>query len=305
MSNQDRQFFIEHGFLGPFKVYEPEEAKCLLKEIRRKNLDKSRALYNNDCNYDRHFDIDELTKHIAHEAIVKRLQLLLGHDILCWRTEFFPKFPGSKGTEWHQVEKFQYTTGAPQLQPLHGAAGDIVHELTAWTCFTESNKENGCLKFLPGTHLKMVYDESKTPKTGREGDYASVSADTSFFGYNYADFKIDPTWEPDESKAVPMIMKPGACVIFTARCIHGSFPNTTRNATRFAISSRYVSTDVRVYPCQTTFHEHGGDFDLKHFGTVLVSGRNDYTHNRLRDANNHGVPFPTPLGPHTDERRRA
>lgn len=294
MSVQDREFFLENGYLGPFKVYEPEEAKQIIKEIRRKNQDRSNALYDNDCNYDRHFDIDELTDHIAHENIVKRLQSLLGDNILCWRSEFFPKFPGSKGTEWHQVEKFQYTTGTPQLQPIDGKAGDIAHELTAWTTFTESTKENGCLKFLPGSHRQMCYDESKTPSRGREESYSSVSADTSFFGYNYSDFKIDPNWEPDESKAVAMIMQPGECVIFTAKCVHGSFSNTTKNSTRFAITTRYVSTDVMVYPGQTKFREHGGDFDLSNYGTVLVSGENVYSHNKVRTLNNNGESFPAP-----------
>ena len=49
--------------------------------------------------------------------IVEKLQSLFGQDILCWRTDFFPKFPGSKGTEWHQVETYKYTTGTSQIEP--------------------------------------------------------------------------------------------------------------------------------------------------------------------------------------------
>jgi non-heme Fe2+,alpha-ketoglutarate-dependent halogenase len=297
MSEPDRKFFEENGYLGPFKVYEPEVARRMLKDIRRKNADRSKALFDNECNYDRHFDIDELSRHISNEVIVRKLQSILGDNLICWRSEFFPKFPGAKGTEWHQVERFQYTTGAPQLQPLNGNAGDIVSELTVWTTFTESNEANGCLKFLPGSQRKKYYDESKTPSRGRTENYSSVEAETSFFGYNFSDFKIDPDWSPDESKAASMIMQPGEAVIFTAKCVHGSFPNTTKDQTRFAISTRYVTTDTLVYPSQQRFREHGGDFDLSNYGTVLVAGKNDYRHNKLRETNNHGQPFAEPWAP--------
>ena len=90
-------------------------------------------------------------------------------------------------------------------------------------------------------------------------------------------------------------MNIGECVIFTARCMHGSFPNTSKRSTRFAITARYVPTDVRVYPEQNEFTEHGGYFDLKNYGCVLVSGVDRYKHNSLRNKNNLGEDFQAPL----------
>jgi hypothetical protein len=49
-----------------------------------------------------------------------------------------------------------------------------------------------------------------------------------------------------------------------------------------------------VYPSQTKFREHGGDFDLANYGTVLVSGKDEYACNKTRTTNNNGVPFPPP-----------
>jgi non-heme Fe2+,alpha-ketoglutarate-dependent halogenase len=295
---QEEKFFAENGFVGPFKVYEPDEARELLKTIRVKNLNRSKALYNNDVNYDRHFDISELSQHIGRPEIVRRLQRLIGSDIICWRTEFFPKFPGSKGTEWHQVETYKYTTGTSQLMATVRRENTPM-ELTVWTAFTESTKENGCLKFMPGSHKRWYFDESKTPQKGRNNTYNPVISETSFYGYNFADFKIDPNWEPDESQSVALEMNAGECVIFTARCMHGSFPNTSKRSTRFAINARYVPADVRVYPDQNDFTEHGGFFDLSNYGCVLVSGVDRYKHNRLRTENNLGEPFPDPLVPPT------
>lgn len=290
MTDSDLDFFNKNGFVGPFKLYEPQEAKALLEEIRIKNLDRSRILFDNNVNYDRHFDILELTHHINHSKIVDLLRKIINNNILCWRTEFFPKFPGSKGTEWHQVAKYQYATGKPMLEPTQELPG-VPIDLTVWTVFTEATKENGCMKFLPGTHKKLYYDESKAIKRGRFGQYKSVESDTGFFGYDFEEFKVDPDWLPDEEQAVAMEMQAGECVIFTAKCVHASYPNITKRSTRFAISSRYVPTHVKVYPNQKEFIAHGGKFDLTNYGCVLVSGEDTYGHNPLRTTNNFGVNF--------------
>ena len=180
----------------------------------------SKAIFQNQCNYDRHFDIDELAQHIENPTILGHVRAIPGDNLLCWRTEFFPQFPGSKGTEWHQVERFQYTTGTAQVQPHDGKPGDIPFELTVWTTLTEATIENGCMKFLPGSH-----------------------------------------------------------------------PNITKNKTRFAFSSRYVSTNVMVYPNQEQFVEHGGTYDLEQYGVVDVSGDSAFEHNKVRNITNTGFRF--------------
>jgi non-haem Fe2+, alpha-ketoglutarate-dependent halogenase len=284
------EYFNENGFVGPIKIYEPQEAKEILARIRLKNQDRSHILFDNDVNYDRHFDIPELAQHIANPRIVEMLNLFLGPDVLSWRTEFFPKFPGSTGTEWHQVGTYQYATGTPFLDPTRQVGSQPI-DVTVWTAFTEATKENGCMKFLPGSHKHQYYDESKAPKRGREGDYASVVADSSFYGYDFEDFKVDPKWAPDESQARAMEMNPGECVIFTAKCVHASYPNTSKRSTRFAISSRYVATHVKVYSGMSGFNAHGGTFDLSNYGCVLVSGKDEFGHNRIRTHDNWGTPF--------------
>lgn len=290
LTQSEIDFFQENGYVGPFKVYEPSEAESILANVRIKNADRSNALYDNDVNYDRHFDISELSKHICNPEIVGRIASLVGPNVGCWRTEFLPKFPGAKGTEWHQTELFKYASGMPQLLPTE-RDGDRPVELTAWVTFTPATKENGCMKFLAGSHTKFYYDEDSEATSGRGDIFSPVTSDTDFFGYNFSDFKIDADWEPDPAKTVAMEMKAGECVIFTSKCVHGSFPNTTTNSTRFAITARYVPTHVRVFPDQDDFVAHGGYFDLTDYGMVVVNGKDTYGHNRLRDTDNFGKPF--------------
>jgi len=286
-----KALFDRDGFVGPIKLYEPDHARCILHEIRTYNQIRDNMLFDNDVNYDRHFDIPPLREHIGHPVIIDALRQIVGNNLLCWRTEFFPKFPKDTGTEWHQVADYSYATGSPMLVSSRGPEDNLL-DLTVWTAFTDTNEQNGCMKFLPGSHKQLYYDERKRPGVGRNATYGSVTSKTGFFGYEFEDFKIDPNWIPDETVARAMPMAAGECVIFSARCVHGSYPNTTERQVRFACTARYTPTHVKVYPGWRYFQAHGGQFDLTNYGCVLVSGCDEYGHNRLREYDNLGDRFP-------------
>ncbi len=77
LSKNELDFFEKNGFIGPFKLYEPSRAKEILKTIRIKNQERGNILFSNDVNYDRHFDISELTHHISHPDIVNRIKQII------------------------------------------------------------------------------------------------------------------------------------------------------------------------------------------------------------------------------------
>ncbi|WP_201787313.1 chlorinating enzyme [Actinoplanes sp. TFC3] len=284
--------FQRDGFFGPIKLYEPDEASSMIREIRAQNQDHSKALYHNNVNYDRHFDIPLLNSHISHPTIIKYLQSILGPDVLMWRTEFFPKFPGTEGTEWHQVRDYSYANGNPQLLPTDPDWNAFI-DITVWTAWTPATVETGCLRFVRGSQRNWYYDERKTTDSGRGQNFDVNNSGTAFFGYKFADFLIDPAWTPPEEDVVRMEMQPGEAVIFSATCVHGSEPNVTERETRFAIAGRYVPTHVRVYPNQKQFTAHGASFDLSDYGSVLVSGEDKFGHNKIRTQDVHGQPFTT------------
>lgn len=286
----DIESFERNGFIGPIKLYEPEEAAEILRALRAANHDRSHILYDNNMNYDRHFDIPELSRHIMHPTILKYLRGILGSDLLCWRSEWFAKFPGGRGTEWHQVRDYSYTDGNPLIVPTETDWNAYI-DLTVWTAFTPATKETACMRFLPGSHKKFYYDEKKSVATGRNGDYQHSKTDTGFFGYDFSEFKVDPAWDPESANPVDMELQAGECVIFTASCAHASHNNTSERQTRLAISGRYVPTHVRVYPDLSSYNAHGETFDLTNYATVLVSGADTYGHNKVRSANNRDQAF--------------
>jgi non-haem Fe2+, alpha-ketoglutarate-dependent halogenase len=290
--SDDVAAFRRDGFFGPVKLYEPDEAMAMIREIRIQNQNHSKALYQNNVNYDRHFDIPLLGEHISHPVIVKYLQSIIGPDLLLWRTEFFPKFPSTEGTEWHQVRDYSYANGNPQLLPTDPDWNAFI-DLTVWTTFTPATRDTACLQFVRGSQRNWYYDERKATESGRGEGYDVNKTANTFFGYKFADFLIDPSWTPPEEDVVAVEMQPGEAVIFTATCVHGSLPNTTERETRFAIAGRYVPTHVRVYPDQQQFTAHGARFDLSNYGSVLVSGTDRFGHNRMRTHNEYGDPFVT------------
>jgi len=285
---EQREFFIANGYVGPFRVYDPDEAKALWKKMRPHVHDRSKAIYPNDpIDYDRHFDVPQLRLHVSRPQIVQKLQSLIGPDVLCWRSEFFPKYPGDAGTEWHQVESFAYASGIPQLVPTV-RRHETPTELTVWTALSDVTTETACMKFMPGSHKRWFYDEKRQMK-----QFHGRTADSPFFGYSYDELKLDPNWTPDESQAAYVTMNAGEAVIFTARCMHGSLPIKSPRTMRIAVSSRYVSTDVRIYPDQMKINEHGAILDLSGWGAVLVAGVDEHALNRIRMTNVHGEPFVT------------
>src|SRR5262245_58846475 len=116
--------FHERGYAGPFQVYEVDELKAAWKRERARLLDRSRAVYQDEAahsgntnisNYDRHLDSAFLAEHICKGEIVDRVSSVLGPNVACWRTEFFPKYPGDEGTDWHQADTFANASGTPQI----------------------------------------------------------------------------------------------------------------------------------------------------------------------------------------------
>jgi non-heme Fe2+,alpha-ketoglutarate-dependent halogenase len=302
LTEEETARFRRDGFFGPFKVYEIDEMRATWQRERLNMLDRSHAAYideaamagnTNISNYDRHLDMEFLARHINRPQIVDRVTSVLGPDVLCWRTEFFPKYPGDEGTDWHQADSFANASGTPQIlwpQEAGGYGGTI----TVWAAFTEAAEETGALQFIPGTHEEMFYDESKVMEYNPDS-INSLSKDGTqrgFFGYDYRQLQKDPDWVPDESKAVSIVMRPGEAVMFWSTLMHASHPHRGLSSEmRLGFASRYVPTMVRIYPDTEEIVEYGGKVSLDRYGAVLVAGRDDYGHNRIAEATTRGYRF--------------
>jgi non-haem Fe2+, alpha-ketoglutarate-dependent halogenase len=304
LSSEELQRFHRDGYIGPFDLYDPEEMEANLRALRPKLLSTKNSIYSatkavsgvtNLSSYDRHIDIEFLAQHITRPEIVDRLVNILGPDVLCWRSEFFPKYPGDEGTDWHQADNFSNVAGSKHPQIVWPEDAEFGGTITVWTAFTDASIEMGCLQFIPGSHKTMNYDESKvmTYDADSINNVTKAGVRRGFFGYDYRQLQKDPDWSPDESQAVSIAMRQGQFVIFWSTLMHASHPHTAQtDQMRLGYAGRYLPTSVRVYPYSNSLEEFGGSASLERFGNVLVAGEDTFHYNRFIDHTVTGFQFP-------------
>lgn len=296
LTDEELEQFHRNGFIGPFTLYNQEEMKDIYNDVRAELFNREFAPYETPmdsavANYDRHLDINFLSQHICRPEIVERLERILGDDIICWRSEFIPKRPGAEGTDWHQADTFSHASGKPQLVwPTDDDQGGCIN---VWMAFTDATEETACMVFIPGTQEENFYDESKGLKFDPEANNQVVKEGVArgFNGYDYRVLQVDENWKPDESKAVPMVMKAGEIIIFRSKLLHASKPNTSTTKTRLGYVCRFIPSSVKVYPDTDHVEEFGGAYSLDKYGVVEVKGNNLEKSNRVKKENNRGVPF--------------
>jgi non-haem Fe2+, alpha-ketoglutarate-dependent halogenase len=293
--------FHTRGYLGPFTLFDPDQMNQHWRRERLRLFNRSHVVYPDAqpgtgiYDYDRHLDNTFLADLICRPEIVQRMTSILGPDVICWRSEFFPKYPGDEGTDWHQADTFGGGDGVPHIVWPDGS--DFGGALTVWMAFTDASEETACMQFIPGTQRTMYYDESKgmhyDPSRVNHKEVKGVLR--GFFGYDWREIQIDPDWEPDESNAVSVPCRAGQFIIFWSTLMHASLPHLGKSEEmRLGFAARYVPTSVSVYAAMKETNrvtELGGSFSLDNYGAVLVSGRNDYTRNRMRTHTTTGVPF--------------
>jgi ectoine hydroxylase-related dioxygenase (phytanoyl-CoA dioxygenase family) len=131
-------------------------------------------------------------------------QLLEG-AVRFWHDQLFCK-PAHHGgvVAWHQ--DYSYWT---RTQPLA--------HLTCWIGLDDSTRDNGCLHYIPGSHLWP-----DLPITGLTGDMDAIQSVLS-------------DEQKEQFKPVAIELKKGEASFHHPRMIHGSFANTTGTARRATV----------------------------------------------------------------------
>ena len=254
--------FWERGFSGPHTLMPPEDMARLQKHMwslwdkpsstyppgsydyvgSTERSDDTSEMSNQEYATkglnarDKHLEDGKLLDLYADPAIVERIAQLLGPDLLLWRTQFFPKYPGMGGTGWHQATS--YLNETMRVATLSPQRLDELFQLTVWIAVTDSTLANGCLRMIPGTHRELL------PMSVEEYDPVKHAENKSDrFGTKI----LRPSDAIDENSAQNLVMKAGQFIIFSERVMHGALPNITSDDARLGMSGRYIVPDVRVH----------------------------------------------------------
>jgi len=163
----------------------------------------------------------------THPDLLDMASQLIGEDIVLWGTTIFGK-PALSGKEtpWHQ------DGGYYPIRPLE--------TLTIWIPLDDVTKENGPMRFIPGSHAsKELYSHSWL-----EGDDKTINlvCDSKNF---------------DATTAEDLILEAGQVSFHDVYMIHGSSANQTEN--------RRAAFIVRLMPATSHYdHKLGEEIGAKH-----------------------------------------
>jgi non-haem Fe2+, alpha-ketoglutarate-dependent halogenase len=275
--------FERDGLLGPFRLLERSDAhrmkaralalhdsgwdgRCMLgpdveRVLRRHGqwgLDYS-GMYQ-ALRYPEWWDI------IASPEIGHRMASLLGDDVICWRSQFFEKKPGARGTFWHQAGAFRETSKAAKLTQVDREPGDTNNgmlQLSMWLALEDATVSNGALRFLSGSYVDSRLEEignrildhpvdvlsslgvADIAQAIRVLEFTANDFIKSQLAFEYAT-KLAPDLFAD-GEVRDMAVEAGEMIIFTSVNMHASWPNVTSDSHRLAFGGRYTTNDVAVY----------------------------------------------------------
>ena len=214
------RFYKENGYLAPVRVLGDEQVEKLRRELAELT-DPSHP--GNHLFYEYHSnESKDPAKVVFHALGAWRIAVgfhdilwnpaftvpasqLLGGGVRFWHDQIFckPAFHGGV-VAWHQ--DYSYWT---RTQPLA--------HLTCWIGLDDSTRENGCVHYVPGSHLWP-----DLPITGLTGDMDAIQSVLS---------------EEQKSLFTPVAieLKKGEASFHHPRMIHGSFANTTDRPRRATV----------------------------------------------------------------------
>jgi len=220
LSDEQVRFFNENGYLAGIKILDDEQVERLrdeLIDLMNPDYPGHHLFYEFHSNESK--DSSKILFHalgawrikpgfhdlLWHPAFTVPASQLLGGAVRFWHDQLFCK-PANHGgvVAWHQ--DYSYWTRTTPLA-----------HLTCWIGLDDSTRENGCVHYVPGSHLWP-----DLPITGLAGDMESVQTVLS------EELK-------EKFKPAAIELKKGECSFHHARMMHGSYANATRRPRRATV----------------------------------------------------------------------
>lgn len=221
------------GFLSPIRIFSEQEAYAMRSKLEAYEATHGSVMKSPYRNKP-HLVFKWVAEVIRNPKILDLVEGILGPNLLVWGTNFFIKEPDD-GTfiSWHQDSTYW------------GLSRSDV--LTVWIALSPSQRNNGAMKMIRGSHQ---LDQLPHTDTFEEGNLLTRGQ------------KVDH--EVAEEDVAWIELEPGEASLHHVRIIHGSEANKGVDR-RVGLAIRFVPTDVSQVN------------GVKDFAT-LVRGRDDYQH---------------------------
>nr|XP_054593676.1 L-threonyl-[L-threonyl-carrier protein] 4-chlorinase-like [Nothobranchius furzeri] len=254
-----QQSYNQQGFLSPLSVLNEME----LREARdafAKLEDEFGKEYTQYSLHNVHLQYPWVMSLTKHPRILQVIQAVLGPDVLLLDSRFICKYPILKPANILENEgsptKSDGENGLPyvawhQDMRYWGIAGGPV--LSVWLALDDSQKENGALQVIPGSHRSGMLPHRQA---SRSGNMLSVNQEIP-----------EELVQVEETVFCPL--KAGQMSIHDGFLVHASDPNTSRRR-RCGFVIRYVPT------CANPIQDP--DRPRKFHATMLACGEDQFNH---------------------------
>ncbi|MBB5791252.1 phytanoyl-CoA dioxygenase family protein [Jiangella mangrovi] len=150
---------------------------------------------------------------VSDDRLLDIAEQFVGPDIALFASHYISKPPYSgQPVLWHQDGS---------LWPL-----DPVEVTTLWLSVDHSTTENGCLRVVPGSHLRS---------------FEPVRVSDEVENVLGVDIEVDV----DESEVLDVVLAPGDVEVHHPNIVHGSNANTSPRR-RCGLTIRYIPTSTRI-----------------------------------------------------------
>jgi hypothetical protein len=218
LDQQDVEFFRANGYyLYKRPLFSPDKLDRLEEIFEEHLADKGDKL--SDELDTPHFRDPRLLDYLLSDEVLDLVEPLVGPDIALWTSHFISKEPFTgRGTPWHEDSAY-----------WEGRLSEYDRIVTVWLALGPSNRENGCMRVIPGTHDNGFSDYRPTDKTVQTFHAEIIDV--------------------DEDKAVDFELERGECSLHDGRIVHGAKPNTS-SVRRTGYTMRYFPASVKVMPVE-------------------------------------------------------
>ncbi|WP_186762682.1 phytanoyl-CoA dioxygenase family protein [Lentzea tibetensis] len=223
LSERDTERYRADGFLALDQVLRPERFDALVAHFERELAALPPGARPEQMDVP-HFTDPALFEWLLDPDVLDLVESVIGPDIALFSSHFICKPAGDgKSVPWHQDAYFWRDA----IEPAAAA-------VTVWLAIDPSSRENGCMRVIPGSHLR------------NDTKYADLQGEDSLFDKQIA--------AVDESASVDVELRPGQCSVHAATLVHGSTANRSTNR-RCGYTMRYMPTTVR-FKHESVGHKH-------------------------------------------------
>ena len=208
--------FNQDGYLSGIRIFPKDEIakqRDFFDEILAEAVAVGKTSYSINTAHMKYARVYDL---IRDPRIVSCVRDLLGEDVIAWGCHYFCKMPhDGKTVAWHQDASYW------PLTPSRTA--------TVWLALDDADQENGCMQYIPGSHLHGHIDWRSS------GDSES----------NVLNQTVE---SPEQYGEAPVFveLKAGEASIHSDLLLHGSEANQS-DRRRCGLTLRYCAAEVRAH----------------------------------------------------------